>query len=489
MSGRVGSPAKPKPRRGISPTYLVVDTREDAVIPFLDDALTEHTHLVKQVCTGDYLVCRARGVEGHAYVLACVERKTLTDFAQSFIDGRYEGEVKKMLKLRETCSSQLFFFIEGPAFPSPNRKFSRIPYSSILTAITNLMVRDGIYVIYTEDQAHTAKRLSDLLRSFDDKIPLGAETGQLMEVKKCLVLLPAGAEQHGGGDRVRPGGSETTLCLDGGDLVCAGVPDVLLQRVEQTESEIAVTMWARLSGVSIVLGKVLTRVMSVADLACGWVDEPRVRGLKTQNGKAIGKTAVDSLLAVRGDVGDCGVKLVSGIRGVSPAVAQVLVAATGGLRPLCGSTPEQLARIELPQKNRTAKLGLAKAKQILAALHYKDTAHMSAEQLGQTIGGSEAATPEAATPKVTIPKAATPKVTIPKAATPKAATPKAAIPKAATPKAVALEAKVAPLVALAKMAALDVPVYRECPVSGTSVPQEDAAQLADEDIDEILCFD
>ena len=80
-------------------TFLVADSRERAVVPFLDDALPAHPYVVRQVTTGDFLVCRqppagARGAPP-ARVLACVERKTLDDFAASFKDARYEN-IRKM---------------------------------------------------------------------------------------------------------------------------------------------------------------------------------------------------------------------------------------------------------------------------------------------------------------------------------------------------------------------------------------------------------
>jgi ERCC4-type nuclease len=409
--------ARPAPRRivvrgRLSPTYLIADTREGAVIPFLDDALTEHAHFVAQINVGDYNICRtgSRAPDGpvppaQSAVLACVERKSLVDFAASIRDGRYEKEVGGMLRLREETGCQLFFFVEGPAFPNLNRKFSKTPYSTLLSACTSLMVRDGIFIVQTEDEAHTAKRLADLMRTFDAKVP----------VPVCVANNKA---------NVAPECKQTDTAVGAGDEDDVGtasqaltIPEALTRRVEPTASEIAVDMWSRLSGVSIVLGKALTKEMSVADLVGGWISEAEIKKLKSPSGKTISKTAIESLLAVRDDLDGHAVKLISGIRGMSVPVATAVLAATKGLKALCGREPAQIAHIEIAQKNRKVKLGLAKARQILSSLRYKDDKGLS---LGQSTG-----TPSPA-------KTATGKIATTKTATTKAATTKAATTKAAT---------------------------------------------------------
>ncbi|MEK7383283.1 MAG: ERCC4 domain-containing protein [Elusimicrobiota bacterium] len=164
-------------RARISPVYLIADSRERGVIPFLETALRDHAFVVRQVTTADYLVCRrAPGPAAEPAVLAAVERKTLADFAASFKDGRY-ANVQKMRALRAATGCQLYFFVEGPAFPSPGRRFARIPYASILAAVTKLMVRDGVHVVQTEDEAHTAKRLADFLRVFETEAPYAGGGG------------------------------------------------------------------------------------------------------------------------------------------------------------------------------------------------------------------------------------------------------------------------------------------------------------------------
>jgi hypothetical protein len=146
--------------------YLVADTREAHVNGLLGAACRAagETCQIAQLNTGDYLVCR-QFAGGGAEVLAAFERKTLTDFAASIRDGRHENR-HKLLDLRARTGAAVYYLVEGPAFPRPSARYGRLPYSTLLSAITNLMVRDGIQVVQTADQAHTAQRLVEFLRAY-----------------------------------------------------------------------------------------------------------------------------------------------------------------------------------------------------------------------------------------------------------------------------------------------------------------------------------
>jgi hypothetical protein len=331
-------------KRGISSVYLIVDSRERAVIPFIETVLQEHAYIAKQVTTGDYLICRSGEIPK---ILACVERKTLVDFAASFKDGRVEN-IRKMRALRAATGCALYYFIEGPAFPSPARRFARIPYGNILAAMTKLMVRDGVFIVQTADERHTATRLNELMHTY-------------ASVTEPHVEIRAG-DSDGDGD----------IDGDGGDNEPLAVPDVLTIRHEETELDAAVNMWSRLRGISIVLGKIITREFTVAALATGKVSCAQIRALKTATGRGINKDAVASLLAIQADEFGHGVKLISGLRNITPATATIILTASGGLRGLCEGIPAATAGVELPQKNRTIKLGNARADRIHRMLHWRD---------------------------------------------------------------------------------------------------------------------
>ena len=354
-----GPAERTRGKKGASDVYLIVDARERAVIPFLETELQDHAYVQKQINTGDYLVCRKGRGDAEPKILACVERKTHEDFAASFKDGRYEN-IKKMRALRATTGCQLYFFIEGPAFPSPNRRFARIPFSNILAAITKLMVRDGVFIVQTEDESHSAKRIADFLRVFDTETPYAA---------------PPGADDV------------DAEAVAEGPLA---VPDVLTARIEQTDDDAAVNMWARLRGISVVLGKILTREFTIAELATQKVGADRIRALKTATGRTINKDAVASLLAVRSGSLEHAVKVVSGLRNVTPAVAKLVLESSGGLARLCSYPAAAMALVTIPQKNRTVKLGKTRAERIRHLLHYKEGARPPEEPVGHVLGNASA---------------------------------------------------------------------------------------------------
>ena len=86
-------------RTTVSTTFLVVDARERAVIPFIESEFKVHAFAIKQVTTADYVICRQPRDGESPIVLAAIERKTHADFAASFKDGRFHN-VHKMRALR-----------------------------------------------------------------------------------------------------------------------------------------------------------------------------------------------------------------------------------------------------------------------------------------------------------------------------------------------------------------------------------------------------
>jgi Asfivirus ERCC4 domain-containing protein EP364R len=447
-------------RTKISSTYLVVDAREGAVIPFLDDALDEHAHVVRQIVIGDYHICRAGAAGSQPGILACVERKSLVDFAQSICDGRYERERDNMLRLRASIGCQLFFFVEGPAFPSPSRKFSRVPYSTILSAMTHLMLRDKIFVIQTEDVANTAKRLSDLMRSFDS-------ISRVVSSGKLAPALPAEMSPTETGAaaclELGPAGDEPLQAVAHGGALA--IPDVLTKRVDALDSETAVAVWSRLEGVSVVQGKLLSREMSVAELAGGWIEDSSIRLLKGASGRAIGKAAIESLLAVKNGSEEHSIKLVSGIRNVTPALARLLLSAAGGLKALCAWPAARVALVTVQQKGRVVKLGAPRAERILKALKYKD-GPVGGKAVGDIPGPCTATVRKETRDARIAPK--------PAAQKPAAQKPAAQKPAALKPAAHVQPAQVAPAVSPEKL-----PEKTDQPPPNT---------LKDEDIDALLDF-
>ena len=323
----------------ISNTYLIVDARERSVIPFIETEVQDYAFIVKQVNTADYLICKYTNDE--PIILAAIERKTHEDFAASFKDGRHEN-IKKMCALRKATGCQLYYFIEGPAFPNINRRFAHIPFNNILAAITRLMVREGVFIVQTENASHSAKRLADFLKVYDTE-----EQHFIQNIED----------------------QEHSNEIFGGMIA---VPDILTSRIAQSEDEVSVCMWSQLRGISIVLGKMLTRAFTIADLATQKITPEQIRALKSATNRIINKDAVVSLLAVREGSIEHSVKLLSGIRSITVETATTILNESGSLSNICTQSVAILATVKIPQKNRVIQLGKIRAERIWNMLHYKE---------------------------------------------------------------------------------------------------------------------
>ncbi len=345
MSKRPPARAK-KEFSGETVTYMVADTRERQIIPFLNDEFQLHDYVIKEINTGDFIFLRKNRKTGELKHLAVAERKTLEDYAAGFKDGRY-ANLSKLLALRAKTGCQIYFIIEGSAFPSPNRKFGRVPFSSIEAAITKSMVRHGIMILYTENQQHTAKRLADLAAVMAEEEPY--------------------EYPHPGPDSSAE--EEVAEQAEDGDLLT--VPASITARIEDSDQDATTKMWARLRGISVVLGRILLDHFSVAELVGGKVPRSQIDGLKTATGRPINKDAKSNLHALAAGDADAATKVLSGVRNISPAMATLMIKQAGSVRSLLSFSAGTMGMIGIPQKNRTAKLGSARAERVLRILAYK----------------------------------------------------------------------------------------------------------------------
>jgi hypothetical protein len=300
----------------MSHTYLVSDTRERHVHGFIETLFRRESveHTIAQINTGDYLICR-RLTGGEPVILACIERKSLKDFAASLKDGRYENRLK-MMDLRDKTGCQLYFFVEGPAYPKPSWKISRIPYGSILSAMTNMMLREGIHVVQTENEEGTAQRLLDFVRGF-------IKTG-------VPYTYPTVAPHQAlsGAEGVAPPRAAERACV-------GGVPDIVMGSIDRPDDLLVVDIWAKLPGISLPTAQNITKTLSVADCVSQQITPAALDALRTQGGRQLtkkGKKSLGTLSRLVGSPADwlgAECKVLSGVPGISPAMATQILP-TGG---------------------------------------------------------------------------------------------------------------------------------------------------------------
>lgn len=367
--------------------YLVSDTRERSVLGFIDTIFGAAGvgRTVAQINTGDYLICRCLP-GGEPETLACVERKTLPDFAASFKDGRYANRLK-MLDLRDRTGCQLFFFVEGPAFPEPTWRVSRIPYGNILAAMTHLMVSDGIHVVQTKNEMGTAQRLLDFARAFDStdvphscrgakaEAEAGEGAGEKAEAEEGAGAgAKAGAEAGAGAKAGTEAEAEAGEGAGAGAAARLPVPAEMMGLVQKDDALVVVEIWARLAGISMATAQIFAGAFSVADLVGGRVSAEALDGLRTPTGRRLAKAGRASLAAAVRGCQKTEARFLSGVPGVSPAMAAQVLAVSGGRRTTLGALlaagPAATAEVAIQQRGRAVRLGPARAARIHRLMAY-----------------------------------------------------------------------------------------------------------------------
>lgn len=314
--------------------YLVADSRERATIPALEAGFRQAGArlVVEQINTGDYLLCR----EGTPpELVACIERKTLPDFARSFCDGRYEN-VKKMVALRAATGCQLYFFVEGQAFPAQNRMFGGVCYLNIARASTHLMLRDGVHVVLTKDVAHTAQRLLEFVQAAE----------RVNSFKHSIASQAGDAELEWHND----------------------LPSQVRGAIRETDDQLCVKMWCKLPNVSMSTAQMLVGEFSVAALLEGSHD---LHALRTAAGRKVSLPARASLETLRMGGKTHETRIVEGISGVGRETAIQLLQ-DRSLASLLGMPAGELADLPIVLKSgNIRRLGRANASKLISLMNYQ----------------------------------------------------------------------------------------------------------------------
>ena len=97
-----------------------------------------------------------------------VERKTGPDLAASIKDNRLREQRARLL----ACGRRVIYIIEGPL------SGTSLPCTTLVGAISNMIVRDNIQVLRTVDVADTAAMVVSLAKKVDQfLVPAAAESG------------------------------------------------------------------------------------------------------------------------------------------------------------------------------------------------------------------------------------------------------------------------------------------------------------------------
>lgn len=325
---------------------LVIDNRERALFFHIDIAIKNFKYEKMQLNTGDYLI-----LQNNKIIKACIERKTYNDFAASFRDGRYKSELANMIKLREETNCQLFFIIEGNAFPAKNSKFSRIPYACILGAINKLMLYHNIFIIQTKNEEHTAQKLNELLTSLQNiyiDAAVAAITSAIASVtaaatNEAAIDTAAANESDTAANESAAAATDTATdeadtaanesaaaaTIDGGhpseDIAASKFKKQLTARHIRTDEDICLKAWSTLDGISLEFSKILITKFSMKELIMGGISIKSLSELKTALGRKINKDALASLTHVHNKSPMHCAKMLSAIVGITKEYAENLL--------------------------------------------------------------------------------------------------------------------------------------------------------------------
>ena len=365
-------------------TYLISDSREKAVHGFVSELFNSAgaEAVIAQINTGDFLICR-RLADGGVHILAALERKTLKDFGASLRDGRHQN-FSKMIDLREKTGCRLYCLVEGPAFPSLNRRFSRVPFREILAAMNTLSIQYDIHLIKTPDAVGTAQCLLDFVQIYCASASIG-----------LIGRLAAGSEEENGAgewnETTKP--SRTALCpalplsLQSGQIKEAaqpsigcgqanpsptnsrGIPVVVLGSSDMNDACLASKIWAGLAGITPPTGYAISQATSIVDFVSSTTPLSSILNLRTTTGHPMPRRAVHSLRLLYSGSRTNETRILSGVPGITLATAAQLLK-NQRLSTLLSRGEDLLAARAIQYKTRSTPLGPKKARLIVRLMSY-----------------------------------------------------------------------------------------------------------------------
>jgi hypothetical protein len=231
---------------------LVADDRERGVIVHLEQLCAIR---ITRMTVGDYaFVSKAED-----RVVLIVERKSLSDLAASIKDGRIDNH-ETLLNAREESGCRIMYLVEGPSYPGLDRKFGGILFKCLQGKLDNLMLRDNVQVVWTRDEAHTARRLA------------GYRTTLSNIVKKQTAPTPSPVCEAGAqparveppSDGADPGGASLTLA----EPACIPCANAIIQpkRAPAPVEYIQMRMLCTLKGVSRATAKLFLQHHDLVDI-------------------------------------------------------------------------------------------------------------------------------------------------------------------------------------------------------------------------------
>ena len=121
---------------------LIIDNRENIKEMFTKNDNVSCANLE----IGDYII------KYNSSDVLVIERKTIDDYCASIKDGRNREQKKRLLA--KYPINNILYLIEG-SLDFPQSKYNRVNSETVISSITNTILRDGINVFHTKDSCET----------------------------------------------------------------------------------------------------------------------------------------------------------------------------------------------------------------------------------------------------------------------------------------------------------------------------------------------
>lgn len=279
---------------------------------------------VRRIVVGDYAIMLHN--TDRAKLVMIIERKTWKDLSASF-DGRLEGQINSMKKLRETEGCALLFIVEGPAvFNKKDAMCGGKPYSSLYAKLRHCLIRDGIPWIHTKNQMHTAETICDF----------AADYMRLVDRGDIEVDFKSGGED--------------------GEL-----PEELTKRKESPDDVIVCKMWCGISGVREHTSSALRKNYKLYQLMAGEIPVEDIAELRYADGMRVGERRAKGIFKAA-QTYDSQIRAFTAIPGVSKAGATRMIAQSD--QGLLGIYLMNVKEIAVLQKTDKTKVGKVVAERI-----------------------------------------------------------------------------------------------------------------------------
>lgn len=339
----------------VKPNYLlqsfrvIVDDRERAVIPYLEE--TGVNLNIERITTGDYCIMYPNGR------MIIIERKSWGDLADSIKDHRIKN-MRDLIRAQNEQDAKTLYIIEGHVPSRPTTHVRGIAYHNLRSKLDHMIIRDGMTVMETRDPCATAKRIIQLgincatLDCYNTPIHVEVvETKDVGEIKEVeLEVIEGGADEEK--EELKKEMNE----VEKKALVYMKQKKPVLER-----KEIELIMLCKLPGVSDMTAKALLEGFSFYQILKG-LSKVELESIKyKKSGSTLRKGTIKKLSDA-----DCIAysqsKILSCIKGISTVLA---VAITGNysLSSIINGdvSEEDLAAINVGER----KVGKANAKKIL----------------------------------------------------------------------------------------------------------------------------